>query len=73
MPQYTGKEDIMRLTLKEWRRARGISQEEMADLCGVHPNTYRSWEENPENIKLAAAMKIADRLGIAVEDLIFAQ
>lgn len=63
----------MRLTLKEWRRARGISQEEMADLCGVHPNTYRSWEENPENIKLAAAMKIADRLGIAVEDLIFAQ
>lgn len=63
----------MRLTLKEWRRARGISQKEMAELCGVHPNTYRMWEDEPGNIKLAEAMKIADRLGIAVEDLIFAQ
>jgi transcriptional regulator with XRE-family HTH domain len=63
----------MKLTLKEWRRAKGISQKEMAELCGVHPNTYRLWEENPANIKLAEAIKIADRIGIAVEDLIFAQ
>ena len=63
----------MKLTLKEWRRAKGISQKEMAELCGVHINTYRLWDEKPGNIKLADAMKIADRIGIAVEDLIFAQ
>lgn len=60
----------MKFTIKELRRARGISQEEMADLCEVHQNTYRAWEDNPGEIKLSKAIIIAERLGIGIEDII---
>lgn len=59
----------MQLTIQELRRAKGISQEEMAAVCGVHVNTYRAWELNPDDIKLAKAQLIADRLGIKLEDV----
>lgn len=59
------------LTLKEWRRAKGVSQEELANLCGVHVNTYRTWEENASEIKLSKAALIAERLGISLSDISF--
>ena len=61
----------MQMTIKEWRRAKGISQEEMADTCGVHVNTYRAWEENPEAIKITNATKISERLGVSMSDIDF--
>lgn len=62
----------MKLTIKEWRRLKEISQKEMADVCGVHINTYREWEENPENIRWGCAVKIAERLGVPLSDIFFA-
>lgn len=62
----------MKLTLREWRRAKGVTQAEMAELCGVQTNTYRRWEENPEEIKLSNAVAIADRLGVNLGDIFFA-
>lgn len=59
----------MKLTLEAWRRARGKSQAEMADVCGVHVNTYRRWEENPGKIRYDEALLIADHLKISLEDL----
>lgn len=64
----------MKLTLREWRRLKEVSQEEMAKICGedgVHVNTYRAWEEKPSTIKLSDAVKIAERLGITLDDIIF--
>jgi transcriptional regulator with XRE-family HTH domain len=61
----------MKLTIKEWRRAKEISQERMASLCGVHINTYRAWEENPEDIRIGKAVLISDILGIPLEDILF--
>jgi len=60
-----------RLTLKEWRRAKGYSLQSMADLCNVHLNTYRAWEEKPSEIKLGNAFTIAEVLDITVDDIIF--
>lgn len=60
----------MGLTVKQWRLAKGISQEQMAEACGVHRNTYASWEENPEDISVKNAKIIASALGESV-DLIF--
>lgn len=60
----------MKLTLKEWRGARGISQQEMADACGVHVNTYRSWEEDPINIKINHVFTITKILKITLDDII---
>lgn len=61
----------MKFTIKELRRAKGISQEDMAEYCGVHINTYRAWEDKPSEIKLSMAKKIADRFGIGIEDVDF--
>ena len=61
----------MKLSIKELRRAKNISQEEMANLCDVHINTYRAWEDNPAEIKLSKASIIADKFGITLEDVLF--
>ena len=61
----------MKLTLREWRRVKEVTQEQLADVCNVHVNTYRAWEEKPSEIKLSAAMKIVERLGITLDDIIF--
>ena len=60
----------MKLTLREWRRLKEISQETMAETCNVHVNTYRSWEEKPSMIKLTDARIIADKLGITLDDIV---
>ena len=60
----------MKLTFREWRRLKEITQEQMAELCGIHVNTYRIWEDKPSEIKISSAMKIADRLGITLDDII---
>jgi len=59
-----------RLTLEEWRRAKNISQEKIADVCGVHVNTYRIWEKSPGEIRIDNAIKIADFLNISLDDII---
>jgi transcriptional regulator with XRE-family HTH domain len=60
----------MKLTLDAWRRARGLSQEAMADAAGVHINTYRSWEQNPGEMRYDKALKIVNRLGISLDDIL---
>lgn len=61
----------MSLTLKQWRLAKEISQEEMARKCGVHRNTYASWEENPDNISVKNAKIIAKALHESVNTIFF--
>lgn len=61
----------MALTMKQWRLAKEISQEEMASKCNVHRNTYASWEENPDMVSIGNAKKIADALGESVNTIFF--
>lgn len=61
----------MALTFPELRRAKQISQKEMASLCGVNINTYRTWEVKPGEIRLSKAQIIADRLGMSLKDFVF--
>lgn len=61
----------MKLTLEEWRRAKKISQEQMANWIGVHVNTYRAWESDPGEIRLSKAVLIADKLEISLDDILF--
>lgn len=60
----------MKLTLREWRRLKEITQAQMAAVCGVTPATYQAWEKKPSEIKISIAIKIAERLGITLDDLI---
>ena len=61
----------MGLTMKQWRLARELTQNQMADKCGVHRNTYASWEEKPENVSVKNAQIIANALDVTVEDIFF--
>ena len=59
------------LTLRAWRRAKEISQEDMAERLNVHTNTYQNWEKEPEKISIANAVKIADILGVGMNEISF--
>lgn len=61
----------MGLTMKQWRLAKELSQEEMAAKCKVHRNTYASWEENPDNVSVGNAKIIANALGVSVNTIFF--
>lgn len=62
---------ISRMRLDEIRRARGFSQEYMADKLGCHRNTYAKMEEKPQNITMEVADKIATVLNVSMNDIIF--
>lgn len=57
------------LTLKEWRMLLDITQEEMAQKLGIHPNTYRRYEIHPEEIRIGTVIRICDVLGIKTSEL----
>ena len=61
----------MGLTMKQWRLAKELSQEEMASKCNVHRNTYAAWEENPDNVSIGNAKIIAHALGESVDTIFF--
>lgn len=61
-----------KLTVKQHRLIREISQEEIAERIGVHVQTYRAWEENPEKISIAKAKKIAAAFNISINEIFFA-
>lgn len=60
----------MKLSLDAWRRARNISQKEMAEACNVSIVTYQTWERNPGKIKIDDAIRIANKLQIPLDDII---
>ena len=62
----------MSLTVKQWRLAKQMTVAEMAAACGVHPNTYARWEDEPGKISIEAAVKIAEALGESIDDIFFA-
>ena len=61
----------MALTLRQWRRAREITQEKMAEYLKIHVNTYQNWEDAPEKISIEKAMQIATILKVNLEDISF--
>lgn len=62
---------MSRMKLDEIRRARGYSQEFMAKKLGCHRATYAKLEENPQNITIGYANKIAEILNVSLDDIIF--
>ena len=57
------------LTLRQWRLAKEYSKEQVANVCGVHVNTYSKWEENPKTISIDNFKKICNLLNIELKDI----
>ena len=58
-------------TVRAWRRAKEISQEEMADKLKIHVNTYQNWESEPDKISISNAKKIAEIFGVSLDEILF--
>ena len=50
----------MVLTVRQWRAVRGKTQKEMAELLGVHVNTYQKWERDPKIIDICHVQRLAE-------------
>lgn len=61
----------MRNCIKELCRARGLRQEDLAQLLGVSWQTVVAMENNKYDPTLALAMKVARLLGQPVENVFF--
>lgn len=59
------------LTLKEWRRAKGVSMEKLAEHLGVSVSTVSNWENKGQKIPVDMAILACDYLGVNINDVIF--
>lgn len=55
--------------IRSLRRAKGVSQEQLADLCGVSLLQIGYWETG-RDLTLADAAAIADALDVSIDDLV---
>lgn len=59
--------------IKELRKAKGLTQTQLAELAGTGQNRisqYESGDMPVENMTVGQAKKIADVLGVKIDDLI---
>ena len=60
------------MNLKELAKKRGTNLKQVAEKCGIPPTTLYSisrGDTNFDNMGIGTAMKVADALGITVEEL----
>jgi transcriptional regulator with XRE-family HTH domain len=58
------------VAVRNARRAKGLSQEELAHLSGLHRTYVGSVERGERNISLASAWALADTLDMRLADLV---
>lgn len=61
-----------KMTIKQHRILKGITQEEMAKRVGIHVNTYANYEREPDKMSVGHAKRIAAALGVSPNDIFFA-
>lgn len=64
---------LILLTSREVRHRRemmGVSQEFLADLCGLHRTYIGAIERGERNITLSTLLKLADALDCEISDLV---
>lgn len=55
--------------LANWRKARGMSQPELAEAVGVSADTLRRWEWGKQLPRLDELVKLAESLEVSVGEL----
>lgn len=56
--------------ISEYRRARGIKQDELAEILGVSPQAVSKWENDVCCPDITLLPKLAQTLGVSVDDLL---
>lgn len=61
----------MKLTLKQARLLADLTQKEVADILGVHVQTYMKWERNPEDMSVGTAKQLSKIFDVGFEEIFF--
>ncbi|MGH7089836.1 MAG: helix-turn-helix domain-containing protein [Stellaceae bacterium] len=56
--------------IRRLRRERGLSQEELADICGLHRTYVGSVERGERNVTLSSLELLAQALDVSVVELL---
>ena len=63
--------DSQKLTIDEWRRAKGMSREALAAACSVSVPTLYNWERNPKSVNIEKAFLIAEAFKVSILEIDF--
>ena len=58
------------MNIREWRKKRGLTQEELAFKVGIHMNTLLRWEYGTREPKASELKKLAEILDCSVQELL---
>lgn len=61
------------VTLKQARLLREKTQEYMAELLGIHVQTYRKLEEKPDDVTVGQAKVISKNLDFSYDTIFFSR
>ena len=62
----------MKNSIRDRRREKGLSQEELAKRCDVSRQTINAIENNKYDPTLALAFRLASELGVPIDELFHA-
>jgi len=68
--RFSGLNKIVASNVKKLRKKMGISQENLAEKCGLHRTYIGAIERSERNITLKTLENIAERLGVSPQDLL---
>lgn len=69
MPPRIGPKKPFRLFLAEWRKSKGLTQEQVAQRLGASQITVSRWETGERRPDLNAQAALAEALGVDFADL----
>lgn len=62
---------MQKLSVTEWRRAKGFSIEKVAEALEISPITWRKWELTPSLMPLGKADTFCALIGVSPEEVSF--
>lgn len=62
---------MIKLTPKEWRKAKGFSIEKIAEILEVSPVTWSKWEDEPSKIPIGKADKFSEFIDVPIRNIDF--
>ncbi|MCB8750218.1 helix-turn-helix domain-containing protein [Planktothrix agardhii] len=68
--QFSGLNGVVGSNLRRLRKKLGISQEDLAEKCGLHRTYVGAIERSERNITLQTLEKLAESLGVSPQDLL---
>jgi transcriptional regulator with XRE-family HTH domain len=72
VPQRTKAREVFAERMRTLRQAKSLSQEQLADLCGLHRTYIGSVERAERNISIDNMERIAEALKTSLADLLVA-